>query len=107
MEPKSTNISKLFERKKLSVNCFTVWSGFIFVIAFDLCELLFKFTALNSCGTLAALQNKTKALLGCDNKSANIFKVILKFSLDFFKTCQTQKVNKTQFRQHILTQPFI
>lgn len=55
----------------------TFWQGLILVISSLKWSPFLIMSGLNSWGILAALQNITKALEGCDIKSAKILSVIL------------------------------
>ena len=76
----------------------TFWQGLILVISSLKWSPFLIMIDLNSWGILAALQNITKALEGCDIKSAKILSVILlkvKFFWLFVVDIQS-KTNKTQ-----------
>ena len=62
----------------------TVCNGFILEISGDLNSPFWIRSSVSSCGIFAARQNSGTALEGWDIKSANIFNVILNFSLRSF-----------------------
>ena len=75
----------------------TFWQGLILVISSVKWSPFLSMRGLKSCGTLAARQNITRALEGCDIKSAKIFSVIF-WQKFFFLLCRKYnlKTNKTQ-----------